>query len=50
MLTLTIISLSRGGFSSVGVRGWIGIVISVLSEVNFESFEVCGGRLSSLVM
>ena len=50
MLTLTIISLSRGCFSSVGGRGWVGIVASVLSEVNFESFEGCGGRLSSLVM
>ena len=50
VLTLTIISLSRGGFCSVGGRGWVGIVASVLSEINFESFEGCGGRLSSLVM
>ena len=50
VLTLTIISFSRGGFSSVGGRGWVGIVASVLLEVTFESFEGCGGRLSSLVM
>ena len=49
VLSLTIISLSRGGFSSVGGCGWIGIAASVLLGVNFEPCEGRGGRLSSLV-
>ena len=48
VLTLTVISsLSRGGFSSAGGRGWVGVAASVLF---FESGKGCGGTLSSLVM
>ena len=48
VLTLTVISsLSRGGFSSGGGHGWVGVAASVLY---FELGKGCGGRLSSLVM
>ncbi|MCG8622343.1 MAG: hypothetical protein MJE68_10165 [Proteobacteria bacterium] len=47
VLSLTIISVSKGGFSSAGGRGWVGVAASVLF---FESGKGCGGTLSSLVM
>ena len=51
VLTLTIISLlSRGGFSSGGGRGWVGIAASVLLGVKCEPCEGRGSRSSFLVM